>query len=140
MRKAKKFDERIGLTANDEGSVQARMDAFAIRGIAVGPCAEVSPSLRELLEPVFEARAEKILQSRGILGNAPQGQLAASLYDAFRRRFGMLVHKFWAEIQMQTVGIVHWEAPHSRVFDSVEVATEIHEDRGDEVDVGLLGV
>ena len=128
--KAIRLDRRLSVPMGEVGPVQARMQQLSpVIGLAVGPLCEISGSIRELLEGLVK----KIAQRRGakmVLHNCTPGQIESIVYDAIRRRLGLLMHTQWFELMMRSMSLVSWGTTEDIAdFDMMEAGSDVARSR-----------
>ena len=104
--KAARCDRALGFERGVVGPVQARLRCFALFGLAVGPFGEISAEWRKILKPAIQRVAERRRPGM-VIHNLTQEQAEAAIYDAIRRRIGMMAHSRWYDILLHSLKLAH---------------------------------
>ena len=104
LKKAKQCDRALypDGTPNPAPISRKLLKFGRVYGVALGPHGEISRDLRILLEPAIERIAERRRQ-RMTLYNLSEDQTKAAVYDAIRKRLGMLAHSTWHSIMLRSL-------------------------------------
>jgi hypothetical protein len=124
--KVKKLDRALGVPVGEKGPVETRLDSFTpVYGLVVGPFCEVSSDIRRLLQPAVAKIAEKRQGTLSVF-NGSRSQTAAVIYNAIRRRIGLMMHVQWFLIMSQSMKHVGQGVLHPvEEFNVIEAALEV---------------